>query len=736
MNKIISILLILSFAGSAISRLSEDKDPPSENVTLGHWSDGEMVLLALKTKMGYYLVQTDRENSYFLPRGKNLLNDHRTVITNREFSLEKIISVDSDLGGLYPASNFPYEYITALGYKKSDTGLWVKNLIYPKSLNFVQYPLPKEANTTDWSKFPDLNLPEGISHVGGYGFPVYANELLQNGKINLLAKGFSNLPNLHALPRKDWDGKNSYYFNQLFYLIRVAARNMVKQGKTGSEFGNIEEIANGDNSDANIPYNRLTIAGAIELGKYIYYSSSSSNSIDNPNYDIPQNEAVIMLDEESMTNHKWEGGQSYALYGYLNQGMMEAAGPNYRIFWYAQPVQRFWLKYIHVKPEDYTMQDIEGLFDPNNILMNSQGWKNSTWYVDASGAYSKVPFLSNAEIYEKKGGKFILENGKRKFRSEGFSLKIFQSVTPILVQPHDYIKYALHNKETNEERFGKDFVVIHKDGTASIKSEFARLGFKWNPNGISQPNPKYWQPETKLWVEGIYRRANGIMSDLLMLAKLEKDEWNITHANTRYKLYGEHRPKTEPWTFGGNSVQPREVGESQIFYDTFMLLLSGGQAISSWDDGYWKDQLPNKGEPLYGNNDYWGRYQAKLAAVQTVMKPLEGSKSTDWTYVHFYYPYWGEKNSEVISSGIYYKGKLYVFFLNPTLENNEKQRLDLQAAGKSFKIELNGHELYHKVLDVPSGLTPKDFKLSYTTIYGRKVKVNGLVTNKINEHYE
>ena len=76
-------------------------------------------------------------------------------------------------------------------------------------------------------------------------------------------------------------------------------------------------------------------------------------------------------------------------------------------------------------------------------------------------------------------------------------------------------------------------------------------GYDWHYKG-SRPYPQYWEPEVKMWVEGIYRRADGIMNDLLMLSYREKGKWDISKANVKYKLYGEHRPQTEPWTFGGN----------------------------------------------------------------------------------------------------------------------------------------------------------------------------------------
>lgn len=734
------------------SEFQENITQVKDEVILGFWELPERILVAKRFKAGYFLIQRDPAATYIVGRGKNLLKDSRTVLTNKKFKKNLIKSLNSELGGLYPPANFPEDELIAKGYAKNEFGEWVKasNKMVNSEINTIEnalrYQTPNGNNSTNWEQFQDLTLPQGIYNVGGYGFPLYANEKIQNGKVNLFSKGYSHIINLEGIPRKYWDGKNGYYFQQLYHLIKQAARGMLAAGKNGGEWGDIKRIADLDNSEQNnIDYSAVTVKGAKELGKYLFYSVCCANSIDDKQWNIPLNEGVLMIDEESMKNYDWQGGNSYELYGYLTEGIMATAGENYKVFWYAQPIQRW----IHGNAvwgvEKLSKSDIEGCFTDQNILMNSPGWKNSKWFVDANGAYSKVPFLSNTEIYQKANGKFVLDkNGRRKFRNENINLNVYKKVETILAIPDDKIRYSIINPKTGQKSYGKEFVEIEVSGTPKIKPEFAKRGFELNSEG-SRPYPQYWESETKLWLDGIYRRADGIMADLLMLAKLEKGKWDISKANTKYKLYGEHRPRTEPWTFGGNSVDVREVGESQIFYDTFMLLLSGGQALSSWDDGHYRSELPKKGEKLYGeqkdnvwvyHDDYWGRYHSKLAAVQTVLKPLEGSKSSDWTYVHFYYPFWGQKNSEVISSGIYYKGKFYVFFLNPTLENGEKQSLELKAGNFNTTIELIGHEVYYKVFDLPGNLNPRDFKLVYKTIYGRQVKVNGEVTNKIDEHYE
>lgn len=210
---------------SPVNHFRESVIQDNNEVILGFWDIPDRLLVARKFKKGYFLVQRDPGATYMVPRGRNLLDDPRTVIQNKSFKLSQIKSAKSEVGGLYAPSNFPSEEMPGLGYRKNEQGEWIRagavtteSPVQAGVSGAIAYTLPGGNNTTDWESFANLNVPGGITHVGGYGFPLYKNEKLQNGKLNLLAKGFTNLVNLNAFPRKVWEGKNSYYFNQLHYL--------------------------------------------------------------------------------------------------------------------------------------------------------------------------------------------------------------------------------------------------------------------------------------------------------------------------------------------------------------------------------------------------------------------------------------------------------------------------------------------------------------------------------------
>jgi hypothetical protein len=53
-----------------------------------------------------------------------------------------------------------------------------------------------------------------------------------------------------------------------------------------------------------------------------------------------------------------------------------------------------------------------------------------------------------------------------------------------------------------------------------------------------------------------------------------------------------------------------------------------------------------------------------------------------------------------------------------------------------YDAVLGGREVLLLNLDVPAGLTPKDFTLKYNNIDGKPIHVNGLIGGRVAEHYE
>lgn len=97
---------------------------PMDEVVLGYWEVPERVLVAKLIDGTYWLMQTDRANTYYVTRGKNLLKGSKTVVTNT-IAESLIASGESGIGGLLMPDNFPEEKWKQKGYVKDRaSGEW------------------------------------------------------------------------------------------------------------------------------------------------------------------------------------------------------------------------------------------------------------------------------------------------------------------------------------------------------------------------------------------------------------------------------------------------------------------------------------------------------------------------------------------------------------------------------------------------------------------------------------
>lgn len=100
-------------------------DIKGDELLLGYWDSPERLLIAKRINGQYYLMQTNTERAYYVPRGINLINNNATKINVN--SLPSIVSQNSELGGLYPATNFPEADFLKLGFKINSQGEFVKS---------------------------------------------------------------------------------------------------------------------------------------------------------------------------------------------------------------------------------------------------------------------------------------------------------------------------------------------------------------------------------------------------------------------------------------------------------------------------------------------------------------------------------------------------------------------------------------------------------------------------------
>lgn len=602
------------------------------------------------------------------------------------------------------------------------------------------HPLPSGNNTTDWSGFTAFTPPQRVKNIGGDGFGLWANEAVNGaGKLTLFDIGFTNLFNLSAFERSKWGPANIYIWSVMYYMFNQAVRACADSGRTGVvngvDYGDMNAVTSpGDLRKENIPYYHLTIDGMKEVGKEMNWGTM--DSVDDPgNWNISGDYAVLMIDEESMTDYSWAGGQLVDAMGYITAGIMDIAQwGDKHVFWYGHPISwefnqmRFKRDSNGIIPDS----DINDLFKPANMNFQGGAFNGIRWYLDRMGGYFKMPWLSEVELYKKDGsGNFIIVNGKRVFRDTDFTVTIYGQSVTIYAQPHDWIKW--NGFKPGDERF---FGWQAEWGPYDSVEMTFNLPSGWSWSDTARPSRADWKPEAELFRDNVYLQANGTVSSMLFMNYRERGVWEAHQALQQYMTYQEFRPKTEPWTADGNSIESRELGIEGIAFNTIFYAYCGGLAFSTWDDGGATRPLPNKPAQLWGRDDYYGRYQTRLAAFREAFKELQGANPDNFKYVIFYYPFKGQNNNEMVSAALYNGTRLYFCCVDPNREHNESWNFTLTAGASVFNLTAEGHEFYLGNFDVPAGLNVQDFKVEYDTIYGMHIKTNGRVGQTFNNHYE
>lgn len=608
------------------------------------------------------------------------------------------------------------------------------------------YTLPVASNTINFESLEDIAVTDDETYTVGYGGPFFSgipND--ETGKLIVFKKGVQHIINPNAFARSRWNPENAYSFAFPQNTFKKAAEWASTSGRWNPAIhGNLTPLINIDSNV--IPYEGLTVSGAKLFGEFVGAAVGHNNSIDNPVWNISNARAHTMFDCENEPDRGWVHGSLTDFYGYVFQGIMtffeEQAGETNpaKLEIYGQPISWFKKSDLNIEGADLSALATEA---KNIILNNTHAFKPAIWgvkkmFVEVGSGYFKTPFLDNSvKIYQENEGGVKTINGRPRPRTDQFSVSIFGKATNIYQSPNDWIKWCIVNDTTGEQRYGWQYAYWgEKNPNAYIASPPA--GWSWG--NVANNNPANWRPESELFVNNMYSRADHTLFGFQMLRHASKGDTDISFFDPSQMILPSFtdRPKTEPWTWKGNSINSRETGPEALKYGVYLYFLAGGRLYSTWDDGGYPSPWPPMGQSLYGKNDNYSRYIPGLAAYQSIFKELEGVSKSDLIYLHFYTPFLGHAKREVISCGIYIKssGKLLIHFLNPSLENTQKQTVKLRAGGAARRVVLEGREVRYKVMTgLPAGLTKNDFSLEYTTIYGEALKKSGVLTEEFFNHY-
>lgn len=609
------------------------------------------------------------------------------------------------------------------------------------------YTLPATQNRINFESLEDISVTDDETYTVGYGGPFFSdipND--ENGKLIVFKKGVQHIINPGAYVRSRWNPENNYSFAFPQNTYKQAAIWANGSGQWNpAVHGGLGPMMN-INSNV-IPYETLTVAGAKLFGKFVADAVGSNNSVEDAAYNIPTGRSHTMFDCENEPDRSWAHGSLTDFYGYVFEGMMtrfeELTGESNpaKLEIYGQPISWFKKAVVNMDAEDLSALANQA---KNIILNNDHAFKSAIWgvkktYIELGSGYSKVPWLDNSvKIYQTNGdGSIKTAGGKPVYRTENFNINIFGRTETIWQSPHDWIKWGIVNNTTGEQKFGWQHA-YWGEYNAGAYIQHPPAGWHWG-NWVNN-NPANWRPETEWFVRQVYQRADQQHFGFLMIRHAAKGNTDISYFDPTQMMLPSYtdRPQTEPFTFGGNSIDIRETGTGALKFGVYMYFLSGGRLYTTWDDGGYPRPWPSMGSQLYGKNDNYSRYIPGLVAYQSVFKELEGVSKSDLIYLHFYTPFIGHVRREVISDGIYIKstGKLLVFFCNPSLENTQQQTVKLRAGGAVRRVILSGRDVKYKVMTgLPTGLTKNDFSLEYTNIYGQHIRKRGVLTEEFLNTY-
>lgn len=193
-----------SDAGPGEDEKPEPETPAEAETIIGHWKDPDKILVLYPIKGNLWLMQKDPSETYYIPRGKNLISDPLSKIT-ADISKVKIAGEDTPVGGLYAPSGFPEADFAALtGRVKQANGEYTLNKVEPPGSGGGISKIKQPVGVIMWSGFfttlsPDdpiditketryaLSLPQTVNQAPFYS-EYHSPEILQKQHWNNATK--------------------------------------------------------------------------------------------------------------------------------------------------------------------------------------------------------------------------------------------------------------------------------------------------------------------------------------------------------------------------------------------------------------------------------------------------------------------------------------------------------------------------------------------------------------------
>ncbi len=569
----------------------------------------------------------------------------------------------------------------------------------------VPYQLENTQNTFNISQFEDISLPPNHKAALGFGAPGFV-EWGKSEPLEILKKGFTHYNNADAYTERQAPSPSQHWFIGFSNLIRDVAAEMREQ------FPDAAKVAYSS-------WSEVSERTAMEIGKRCWEKRSSGFDIEKKTYTRSSEQGYYLLDEEQFP------GDVNPFLGNVLRGWRQA-NRTCIINLYGRPINYFYLKDLKGYPHGYSDEDILTFRQAGSFALNHPAFRQAGVTLDVSGGYFRVPVVKSS-IYEIRDGKYVLnKDGRRVLRKDTFKERIFGREFGLFPQP------------------------------SAMQQKHSRT-----------PDRAGWKTDVEWMLQELYLYQDYLTIASLNYAASEYNDYDIS----RWRKYNlkktvTFRPRTEPWTYGGNDYRIRESGEYAILYQVLFAFFNGVDYVESWDNGwggeslkpvgYGKQEIKPVGGRLYPvpgydwdeEKDYWNpgqkekfsesaagddnysRYVVYTAAVQTFAKVCRDNGyvfDSTLRYIRFNPPVHTFKNKEILANGIYQKNRLSMVMMYPYLDENDQTDMELKVGDKTFNFTLKSRKPAVFSWTVPPGVDPSRITIRYINIDGKERRVRGVV---------
>jgi hypothetical protein len=583
----------------------------------------------------------------------------------------------------------------------------------PANSVIVPYQLESTQNTFNISQFKDMALPDNHKAVLGFGSPAFI-EWSRSEPLEIYKKGFTHFSNSNAFTAAQAPARTQHWFVGFTDLLKEVAIELAPK---------YPDAINVTSSN----WSAVSEKTAIEMGKRCWQRRGIGYDYPAKTYNRKSDYGYFLLDEE-----QFPGGVNAFLGNVLKGWRMENATCIINL--YGKAFNFFYLANLTSYPHKFTQSDILNIRELRSFAFNFHSYAQARATLEVSGGYFKVPVIKSS-IYQKNGGKYVLDaSGKRLLRRDNFT----------------------------EEIFGRKFRMLNQPDPQLQKHS-------------QIPDKKDWKTDVEWMLQELYLYQDYLTIASLNFAKSEFNDFDIS----KWRPYGKKkaitfRPRTEPWTYGGNEYKIRETGEYAILYQVLFAFFNGVDYVESWDNGWageplayvgqGRQDIKHVGEKLYPvpgyswdkPKDYWNntedasyndniagddnysRYVVYTAAVQTFAKVCRDNQyKFDQTlrYIRFNPPVNTFRNKEILASGIYQGDKLSLVMMYPYHDETDKTNIELKVGDKVINFTLSSRKPAVFSWTVPKSIDPRQITIRYVNIDGQQRKIRGFVDGDKNNTY-